>query len=216
MSIKTRIAGYRHHQSLSGALTYLLGFLGAAWFAPRPITLSVLLILSVMVAAGVYLGRHAILNRYPKVIRLLNRASPVVLLAIFASYLLGVFEAAVVILGLYSVVLLSLPLFCATDPMCEMITWLRYPTEWGRWPDEIEEIDARRIPWPGKQGQVDCRLYRYRYGDVWETGLTGPITFSLGEQDFEGKPPEAIYAVYANWYEAETPAGRLARGTKRS
>ena len=90
-----------------------------------------------------------------------------------------------------------------SDPVVEMLNWLLFPTEYGELPDEIHLIDGRPINW-AKDGQtVYARLYRFRYGDEWNVGITGPITFSLGDQDLSAKSPEEIYEVYGIWHQSE-------------
>jgi hypothetical protein len=86
--------------------------------------------------------------------------------------------------------------------MYEMISWLAFPTELGRYPDDIRIVDRRPIAWPESSQPVECVLYRFRDGDRWLHGITGPITFSFFEE-FTGKTPDEIYAAYLNWYIGE-------------
>jgi len=49
---------------------------------------------------------------------------------------------------------------------------------------------------------IRAHLFRFRYDKDWNYGITsGPLTFAFGDQSFEGKSPEEIYAAYAIWYD---------------
>ncbi|XAM00313.1 hypothetical protein OT109_02775 [Phycisphaeraceae bacterium D3-23] len=203
MAIFERITQYIYHERYSAPLTFLLGLCLAIAFAPGLATATVVLAVSSVICVVTYLLRHVILIRFATVMRVLNGGAPVIMLALVGIYFFGTYSVCCVFFGGYCSVYLFVTFWCSSDPMYEMIVWLNMPMEWGRWPDEIKTIDRRRIPWPGQEGRVRCQLYRYRYDDEWATGITGPVTFSLFGEDFEGKPPEAIYAAYAQWYKRE-------------
>lgn len=93
--------------------------------------------------------------------------------------------------------------------MFAMINWLCFPTEYGRPPDEIQLIDDRYRDWPGESGPIRCQLFRFRYGNDWNIGITGPLTFALGDQDLDGKSPDEVYSVYEKWFSNEDIAGLI-------
>jgi len=90
--------------------------------------------------------------------------------------------------------------WAGSDEMLEMVEWLSFPTEFGRPPDEIHLIDRRIWTLPGEDGPELCSLYRYRYDQEWDVGLTGPFTFSLTGEELDGKPVEEIYAAFGAWH----------------
>jgi hypothetical protein len=83
------------------------------------------------------------------------------------------------------------------DAEDQLRRWLEHGMEYGKPPEEVHLLDASRRPWPGK-GVVDCWLFRYRYGDAWGVGMSGPVVFSLS-QDLDGQPIEQIYQAYQKW-----------------
>jgi len=109
---------------------------------------------------------------------------------------------------------LGLIFWAASDPMFEMVQWLAFPTEFGRVPDEIELFDTRMVDWPGCDYQIRAHLFRFRYDDAWEYGIAGPLTFALGDQNFEGKSPEEIYSAYAAWYGKEDIGGMMEEASR--
>ncbi|MEM9414536.1 MAG: hypothetical protein AAGA29_03540 [Planctomycetota bacterium] len=203
MAIIERIQRYLYHERYSAPLTFFLGVCLAIAFAPGLATVAVVLSVAAVICVTAYLLRHPILNRYASVVRVLNGGAPVIMLLLVGIYFFGTYSVCCVFFGGYCSVYLFVTFWCSSDPMYDLMAWLATPMEWGRWPDEIKMIDKRSIPWPGRKGVVRCQLYRYCYGDEWETGITGPVTFSLFGEDLQGKPVEAIYGAYARWYEQE-------------
>lgn len=93
--------------------------------------------------------------------------------------------------------------WAASDPTFEMIEWLKFPTEYGRAPDEIYLLERRNLVWPGNSDPQDTCLFRFRYDGTWEVGLTGPVTFSLFGEGLDGKPVDEIYSAYRDWMSQE-------------
>ncbi len=90
---------------------------------------------------------------------------------------------------------LRTPLVEAEDSLRQ---WLEHPNEYGKPPDEVELLDSSRRRWPGK-GIVDCWLFRYRYGEEWDVGMAGPVTFALMGDKLADKPIVQIYGAYEAW-----------------
>jgi hypothetical protein len=97
----------------------------------------------------------------------------------------------------------------ARDPdflaMAEMCTWLAYPTEFGRPPDEIALYDTRELNWPPTNDHRRLWLFKYRYepqGDDPQRegiGLVGSTTFSLFPQTKVDLSPEDVYGLHCCW-----------------
>ncbi len=109
----------------------------------------------------------------------------------------------------YLSLILGLVFWAASDPVFEMVQWLAHPLEQGRVPDEICLVDTRMLDWPGSDFKIRTHLFRFRYGNEIGYGITGPITFALGDQDFKGKSPDDIYAAYREWFTREDIDGML-------
>jgi hypothetical protein len=89
-------------------------------------------------------------------------------------------------------------LFWAVNDDClEMVEWLSHPTEYGRPPEEIHLLAERR------DAEVVHRLWRYRYGDEWDVGITGNVTFAFEDGRCNAMSPEEIFNEYLGWYERE-------------
>lgn len=95
----------------------------------------------------------------------------------------------------------------ADDPdfraMAEMAEWLAQPAEFGRAPDELEQIDSREIFWPPTDDTRQVWLFRYRYDDGDEPaegrGMVGSVTFALVGESTADETPEDIYALHCCW-----------------
>lgn len=95
----------------------------------------------------------------------------------------------------------------ARDPgfraMAEMCTWLSYPTENGRPPDEITLYDTRVLNWP----PTGDRRQLWIDGDEAEEdfGLVGSTTFALSGVTFSfygeiaAPTPEDVYGLHCCW-----------------
>ncbi|MDW8107056.1 MAG: hypothetical protein RMK45_06205 [Armatimonadota bacterium] len=58
-----------------------------------------------------------------------------------------------------------------------MVDWLKFPTELGRPPDEIEWMGA--YPVLTEEGEAEVHLFRFRVEDEpWEAGIAGPYLLS--------------------------------------
>ena len=173
---------YRYPTSTSAAI--LLGFCSLCFGSP-------------------YIIRSKVVLNYRVYRRGVSTFLFVVIASLIAMRFVGYRQAFHFGIAAYYSLALGLIFWAASDPMFEMVEWLAFPTEFGRVPDEIQLFDARRIDWPGYDFPIDAQLFRFRYGDKWDYGLTGPLTFAFGDNNFEGKPTEEIYAAYADWYEKQ-------------
>ena len=88
----------------------------------------------------------------------------------------------------------------------EFADWLAYPTELGKYPDEIEVIDGRGLYWPPARQALALTLLRYRVHDEsgFEpddigVGLAGSTTFSLFSYENHQRPAEDCYAIHCYW-----------------
>ncbi len=84
-----------------------------------------------------------------------------------------------------------------TDDMYVMITWLAFPTEYGRPPDYIELFGKKYVDWEGDR--VLCHVYRFRYGEETSTGITRPVTFSFCDEMGSLSLDEVI-EKYRSWH----------------
>jgi len=150
-----------------------------------------------------YAMRSKVVLNYHAYRRPMSALLYVVIAAIVVMRFVGHYQVFQFAIAAYFSFSLGLIFWAASDPMFEMIQWLAFPTEFGRVPDEIQLFDTRRIDWPGCDYQIRAHLFRFRYDDTWDYGITGPLTFAFGDHNFEGKSPEEIYAAYATWYETE-------------
>ena len=188
------------------------GWLLAAWLGliailiyryPTRASVAILLGLCSFCFGLPYLVRSKVVLNYRLYRRPISTFLFVVIASLIMIRLVGYRQVFHFGIAAYYSLALGLIFWAVSDPMFEMADWLAFPTEYGRLPDEIESFDARQIDWPGYDFQIDAQLFRFRYGDKWDYGLTGPLTFAFGDANFEGKPAEEIYAAYAGWYEKE-------------
>lgn len=188
------------------------GWLLAAWLGliailiyryPTPASVAILLGLCSVGFGLPYFIRSKVVLNYRLYRRPISTFLFVVVASLIMIRLVGYRQAFHFGIAAYYSLALGLIFWAASDPMLDMVEWLSFPTEYGRVPDEIQSFDARRIDWPGYDFQIDAQLFRFRYGDKWDYGLTGPLTFAFGDNNFEGKPAEEIYAAYAGWCEKE-------------
>lgn len=84
-----------------------------------------------------------------------------------------------------------------TDDIYDMVNWLSHPLEYGRPPDEIHLLAQRR-----DTGTLN-RLWRYRYGDEWDIGITGIETFAFEDGRCSSMTPDEVFNEYLGWYERE-------------
>ena len=152
----------------------------------------------------------AIVLRYHKLKQYLQNGAFVMLAAAFLLQFRGFHTEALIVASAYLTLWFGIIFWTASDSMYDLVNWLSFPTEYGRPPDEIRLFDKRTIAWPDEDRPIECRLYRYRYEDEWECGLTGPTTFSLCEA-LEGKTADQIYDAYREWYTGCNIAEKLDR-----
>jgi hypothetical protein len=95
------------------------------------------------------------------------------------------------------------PDFMAIAEMCE---WLAHPSEFGRAPTEIAQVDARELFWPPTDDRRQLWLFRYEYPpDEGETeasigyGMVGSVTFALFGESTEDRSPEEVYGLHCAW-----------------
>jgi len=146
-----------------------------------------------------YALRVPVILRYASVRKWLAGLFLVIAAATFAMQRSGYPLAATFSVFGYCAFAFGCLFWAGCDEMLEMVEWLSFPTEFGRPPDEIHLIDRRIWTLPGEDGPELCSLYRYRYDQEWDVGLTGPVTFSLIGEGLDGKPVEEIYAAYGAW-----------------
>jgi hypothetical protein len=101
----------------------------------------------------------------------------------------------------------------------EFADWLAYPTELGKYPDDIEILDARALYWPPAREALPLTMLRYRVRDEsgFEpddvgVGLVGSVTFSLFSYANHQRPPEDVYAIHCYW---ECRAAKLISESER-
>jgi len=101
-----------------------------------------------------------------------------------------------------------IPLVSRTEDfraMAEMCQWLAHPSEFGRVPDRIEQVDSRELHWPPTNDVRRVWLFRYRYpGDEGAEpdeglGMVGSVTFALFGETTADKTPEDAYALHCAW-----------------
>jgi hypothetical protein len=87
----------------------------------------------------------------------------------------------------------------------EFAQWLAHPSELGRFPEELEIVDHRELPWPPARTPKPMWLLRYRVKDTTGlkddaigVGLVGSITMCFGYK-LEQHPPEDAYAIHCFW-----------------
>jgi hypothetical protein len=200
MALLIRVVRFINHESHWWPLALIAAIGLACWRQPNLRSDAILLSMAIALFVGPYPFRHALIRRYERIRPALVFGMTAAVLGAIASRAFGQGPAGAFVLGLSSALILGVLFWCVSDPMYEMIDWLAFPTEWGRAPDEIYQVDQRRIPWPGESEPVQCWLFRFRYNEQWDYGIAGPITFALFEQNFEGKQPEEIFAAFAQWY----------------
>jgi tetratricopeptide (TPR) repeat protein len=150
-----------------------------------------------------YLTRYFVALRLPQVRRVLVKLFMWIgLLSIVLQWTaIGRF-GSLVLFG-YCALAFGCVFWASSDPAYSLIEWLSFPTEYGRPPDEIRLLDQRVLSWPDDPDPDECWLFRYRYGDEWDIGFTGPFTFSLMGVGLDRRPVEDIYAAYRDWSSQE-------------
>ena len=214
MSLIARVIRFSRHD---------IGWLLAAW----PALLAFLIyryrtLASAAILLGIYLLcfclpyviRSVVILNYRSYQRPMSTMFYVVIAVIIVMRVVGHYQVFQFAIAAYFSLSLGLIFWAASDPMFEMVDWLAFPTEFGRFPDEIQVFDTRRINWPGRDYPIRAHRYRFRYDGDWAYGITGPLTFALGDQDFEGKSPKEIYSAYADWYAKEDIRGILEKTTE--
>lgn len=94
----------------------------------------------------------------------------------------------------------------ASRAVVELADWLAFPTELGKYPDEIDILDTRALYWPPARGTLPLTLLRYRVFDesgleppTVGVGLVGSVTFSLFSCENHQRPPEDVYGIHCYW-----------------
>jgi hypothetical protein len=94
----------------------------------------------------------------------------------------------------------------ALRAVVEFADWLAHPMELGKYPDDIEVIDARALYWPPARETLPLTLLRYRVldksgfePDDVGVGLVGSTTFALFSYENHLRPPEDCYAIHCYW-----------------
>ncbi len=88
----------------------------------------------------------------------------------------------------------------------EFGNWLAHPSELGKWPDTLEIIDQRELPWPPEREKKPFWLVKYSMKDETDPkqneigcGLVGSVTFCFFSYDLHNRPPEDAYAIHCYW-----------------
>jgi hypothetical protein len=209
MSLIVRIIRFTRHD---------IGWLLAAWPAliafliyryPTPTSAATLLGLCLLCLCLPYVIRSKVVLNYRFYRRPISILLYVVIAAMIVMRFIGHYQVFQFGIAAYFSLALGIIFWAASDPMFEMVDWLAFPTEFGRVPDEIQLFDTRMVDWPNCDFQIRAYLFRFRYDDEWDYGITGPLTFAFGDSNLEGKPPEEIYAAYADWYDREDIGGMI-------
>lgn len=80
-------------------------------------------------------------------------------------------------------------------------TWLAHPMEMGREPATASVVWSDRRVWPGFDDPVEVFLVGYDMGDGSRgIAVTGPITWSFFQIDFDRLSHEDLAKLYAGWF----------------
>jgi hypothetical protein len=97
--------------------------------------------------------------------------------------------------------------------IAEMCNWIAHPSEYGRPPDEIVQVDTRQLYWPPTGDRRQLWVFRYRYdkddGEVNEgQGMVGSVTWAMFSSNTTDLSPEDIYGLHCAWelIQKEDPA----------
>jgi hypothetical protein len=203
MALLVRLIRFINHEGYWWPLACISVLAIVLWRHHDPQSLAILLGGSTFALVLPFFVRHTLIRSYAKVRRGLHHGAIALVISLVATRVLGHGQIGALAFGVYCALTIGVLFWCASDPMFEMMNWLAFPTEWGRLPDEIYLVDRRRVQWPDEPATVECCLFRFRYDNRWAYGITGPITFALFDQDFDGKSPDQIFAAYAQWYDQE-------------
>lgn len=92
--------------------------------------------------------------------------------------------------------------------MAEMSNWLQHPNELGRVPDELIQVDTRKIFWPPTNDTRRVWLFRFscKPADGAEpneyelgVGMVGSVTWAMLETSTASMKPEEVYALHCCW-----------------
>ncbi len=92
--------------------------------------------------------------------------------------------------------------------MAEMSNWLQHPSELGRIPDELIQVDTRELCWPPTNDTRRVWLFRYTCkppagveADENDTGIgmVGSVTWVLFSESTANMKPEDVYALHCCW-----------------
>ncbi len=202
-SLLVRLVRFARH----GGWTWLL-FLVAlvailAWRLPSRSSQAALLCVLFVSFTLPFFVRYWLIKHYSRLRRCVGAIFYVALFAFVVARIVGHQQVISLVVVAFVATSLGGLFWASSDPMFEMVAWLAFPTEYGRTPDEIHLYDTRSNTWPNADVKIKSHLFRFRYDDDWAFGIVGPITFAFGDQKFEGKSPEEIYATYGAWFESE-------------
>lgn len=209
MSLITRVIRFTRHDIgwLLAAWPGLIAFLFYRY--PTPTSAAILLGLCLLCFCIPYAIRSKVVLNYRFYRRPVSSLLYIVIAAMIMMRFVGHYQVFQFAIAAYFSLALGIIFWAASDPMFEMVVWLAFPTEFGRVPDEIQLFDTRMVDWPDCDFTIRAHLFRFRYDDEWDYGITGPLTFAFGDQNFEGKSPEEIYSAYAGWYDKEDIVGMI-------
>jgi hypothetical protein len=169
---------------------------------PAPLSVAILIALCSTCFCLPFFIRTIVVLNYPKYRRPIRSIGYLAVAAMVVMHFFGHYQAIQYATASYFSLAVGTVFWAASDPMFEMVNWLAFPTEYGRAPDEIQHFDTSWIPWPDSDRMIRAHLFRFRYDQEWDYGITsGPLTFAFGNGNFEGKSPDEIYAAYWKWYD---------------
>jgi hypothetical protein len=88
--------------------------------------------------------------------------------------------------------------------IAEMCNWIAHPSEYGRPPDEIVQVDTRLLYWPPTGDRRQLWVFRYRYdkedGEAGEgLGMVGSVTWAMFGSNTTDLSPEDVYGLHCAW-----------------
>jgi hypothetical protein len=141
--------------------------------------------------------RHRGALNYVFLKRLLINLGFGVLLATFVLRFVGQSTLATFLFAYYLSFTVGFLFWTVTDDIYDMVNWLSHPLEYGRPPDEIHLLAERH-----DSGTLN-RLWRYRYDDEWDVGITGLETFAFEDGRCNSITTDEVFNEYVSWYDRE-------------
>jgi hypothetical protein len=186
------------HESLWWPVGVVAVFAMLAWrFRARPGLLVLAYAAGLVAFAVPWMVRRRFVLRYSRCRRALVTLLFGVVAALFAMRAAGYGSAGNVLFTSCAAFTFGFTFWTVTDDMYAMAFWLAHPLEYGRPPDEIHLLAQKPV-----RGVVN-RLWRYRYDDRWDVGITGVVTFAFEDGHCNSMTPDQMFAEYLGWYDRE-------------